>query len=32
VFVVGTLAGFLLVGAAAPMVRFLWSAWTHAGI
>jgi hypothetical protein len=31
-FLVGLVAAFLVVGVATPMVRFLWSAWVHAGI
>jgi hypothetical protein len=31
VFVLGALTSFVLVGLVAPMVRFLWNAWTHAG-
>jgi hypothetical protein len=30
-FALGAAAGFALIGVAAPMVRFLLDAWTHAG-
>lgn len=31
VFLAGAAAGFAAVGLAAPMVRFLVNAWSHAG-
>lgn len=32
VFIVGAVAGFAVVGLAAPMLRFLFNAWSHAGL